>query len=54
MRFRADGITEAEGRVISPGDFTVRGEAVMGTVLVILTLIQLGISRRSEKKGAAK
>jgi hypothetical protein len=26
----------------------------MGTVLVILTLIQLGISRRSEKKGAAK
>ena len=29
VRFRADGITEAEGRVISPGDFTVRGEAVM-------------------------
>jgi alpha-1,4-digalacturonate transport system permease protein len=27
---------------------------LMGTVLVILTLIQLGISRRSEKKGAAK
>jgi hypothetical protein len=29
VRFRADGVIEAEGRVISPSDFTVRGEAVM-------------------------
>lgn len=29
VRFRADGVTEAEGRVISPADFTVRGEAVL-------------------------
>jgi alpha-1,4-digalacturonate transport system permease protein len=27
---------------------------LMGTVLVILTLIQLGIGRRGEKKGARK
>ena len=27
VRFRADGVTEAEGRVISSADFTVRGEA---------------------------
>ncbi|HEU0221926.1 MAG TPA: hypothetical protein VFR34_06905 [Paracoccaceae bacterium] len=29
VRFRTDGVTEAEGRVISPADFTVRGEALL-------------------------
>jgi hypothetical protein len=29
VRFRADGTTEAEGRVISPADFTVQGQATL-------------------------
>jgi hypothetical protein len=29
VRFRSDGVAEAEGRVVSPASFTVRGKAVM-------------------------
>ena len=29
VRFRTDGAAEAEGRLIEPAHFTVRGEAVM-------------------------
>ena len=29
VRFRADGVVEAEGRTITPKDFTVSGEATM-------------------------
>ncbi len=29
VRFRADGVTEAEGRLIAPADFTVRGQVTL-------------------------
>ena len=29
VRFRKDGVTEAQGRVIAPQDYSVRGEAAL-------------------------
>jgi hypothetical protein len=29
VRFRADGVVEAEGRTVSPKEFTVSGEATL-------------------------